>query len=267
MDGTAINGRYRAYLMRCLVVGVVCLAVSGAIALARVRTDAGTVSDATTDRRVFDTADYFTDEQEGALADKIGDIAHRTKTDVVLYTTDESVEDSAVHPEMDAFQREYGFGYGDDWAIIYFNLTTRYIYLTVNGRPARIFDSEGEGAYQDVVDAVVAHRDDEDWYGGVDEALDVVDYRLTYGRYMPSPPVIGIAFVIACGGALAYRFLRERANFAEKEGRSFEMTAQTVRSDGVLVGRQRIAHSGPSDDTGGGGGDGGGGSSGGGGHF
>ena len=208
-----VDKRFLAYVIKHFAIGLVCLALAAVMAFVRINSTAGETSSATTTQRVFDTADYFTDSEEKEFAAKIADIAHRAKTDVVLYTTDEDVADSEVHPEMDAFQRKYGFGYGDDWAIVYFNLTTRYIYLTVDGRPAEIFDREG-GSYDDVVQAIIDHRDDEDWYGGVSEALDVIDYKLMYGKYMPSLLIVTIAFVVAIAVSVTFRVAKETSNFA-----------------------------------------------------
>ena len=100
-----IDKRFRTYVIKRFAISLTCLALAAVMAFVRINSTAGETSSATTTQRVFDTADYFTDAEESELAAKIADIAHRTKTDVVLYTTDEDVADSEVHPEMDEIGR------------------------------------------------------------------------------------------------------------------------------------------------------------------
>lgn len=165
---------------------------------------------ASTEERVFDYAQLFTEAERESLQSAIDAHIDKYDMDVVVLTTR---DDSGTSPRAfaDDFYDDYGFGYGRDNAGVLFlvNPYTRDLYVSTTGRMIDILNDDRIDA---LLDTQYEYARDGDYYGAMTAAIAETETYIDAGpvsgqhryhedRYL-EPWWVAVSIAIGVGTAL-----------------------------------------------------------------
>jgi uncharacterized protein len=165
---------------------------------------------ASTEERVFDYAQLFTETERESLQSAIDEHIAEYAMDVVVLTTK---DDSGKSPRAfaDDFYDNYGFGYGRDNAGVLFlvNTRTRDLYISTAGR---MIDILNDGRIDAILNTQYEYARDGNYYDAMMAAIAETgayigagpvsgQYRYHEDRYL-APWWVAVSIIIGVGAAL-----------------------------------------------------------------
>ncbi len=223
-----------------------------------------------TDQRVFDYGDYLSDDGEAQLASLISGWEKSCRTDLILYTDSAFRTDDDVVPLVQEFFLDHDFGWdrsNGDAVLLYFNMSTRYVYVLTSGRAIGIVNSQH--IYDRIVDLVGDQAKQGDYYQGFVDGFERIRWHMLLGKYVPAPFLYLLIFLVGTVTSCVAFLARQMRNLASVpvEIDDYLVSSQVMRNTAQTTRTQVIHHA----RSGGGGGGGfhigGGGGGGGGPHF
>jgi uncharacterized protein len=171
---------------------------------------------------VYDEADFITDAQEAALADKLLTISKAYNAQIVVVTVD-TLDGEDVDGFVEYLYDYMGFGYGEnhDGVLLLVCRNPREFRILSNGFAASAIE-------MDQIDAITAditpYLSDGDYAGAFDEFADLCDYYLN-GYLNGFPFDVGMNLLIALGiglvaGLITASMLKGQLKSVRKQSRA-----------------------------------------------
>ncbi len=253
--------RFRRYIaIRFVLAAVVLLASAGVFFFSTNRTAARENSLCDTDERVFDYGEYISAEEERELASQIGVWERNCRTDLVLYTDAEYISDSEVVSRVQQFLIDHDFGWdrsNGDTVLLYFNMSTRYVYVCTAGRAIGIFNSQR--IYDKIVELVGDEAKEGNYYQGFYNGLSRIRWHMLMGKYVPAPILYFLIWIIGTLGSSGVFLARQTRNLARVpvDINDYRVSSRVLSNRAATISTHVIHH--PRSSGGGHGGHGGGG--------
>ncbi len=259
--------RFKKYIALRFLLAAAVLLVTVGVFLGSTRGTAVRENDlCDTEERVFDHGDYITDSQEEALAAQIAVWERSCRTDLILYTDAEYISDSDVVSRVQQFMIDHDFGWdrsNGDAVLLYFNMSTRYVYVCTTGRAIGIFNSQR--IYDKIVDLVGDGAKAGDYYKGFYDGLSRIRWHMLMGKYVPAPFLYLLIWIVGTLTSSGVFLRRQTRNLARVpvDINDYRSDSRVLSNQAATINTRVIRH--PRSGGGGGGHIGGGFSGGGGG--
>jgi uncharacterized protein len=191
--------RLNIFLIMLLLVSIMPLSAYGETATA----------DARPLPRLVDSAGLLTEEQAEKLTEKLDEVSERQNLDVIIFTVDSLEGSTATAYADDAFDYNgFGMGANDDGILLLLSMEEREWAISTHGYGITAFTDAGQ---EYIVDSIIGHLSDGDYYEGFDKFADLADSFITQAKTgapydtnnLPKKPMSPIWILISVlGGAL-----------------------------------------------------------------
>ncbi len=232
--------RFRKYIRVCLIFSIVSILGCTAIMFVMTRTGASRSNTLTdTSERVFDYGGYMTESEITQLSEEIEKLERQSRSDLIVYTSSDNVSDSSAISTAEQFILDHDFGWNKsngDCVLLYFNMTTRYVYVCTSGRAINIFDRNQ--IYDTVVEIVGTEAVDGNYYEGLSQGISRISWHMLMGKYMVAPFLF---FLIVIAGTIISALIfviKETSNLANNP----VTISDYLKSRGQLAGSRTVLH-------------------------
>ncbi len=185
----------------CLIFFVVSILACSAVLFVTTRTGVSRSNSQTdTQERVFDYGGYMSETEIAKLSEEIAKLEKQSRSDLIVYTSSDNVSDQSAISTAQQFILDHDFGWNKsngDCVLLYFNMTTRYVYVCTSGRAINIFDRNQ--IYDKVVEIVGSAAKEGNYYEGLSGGISRVSWHMLTGKYMVAPFVF---MLIVIGGTI-----------------------------------------------------------------
>jgi len=159
--------------------------------------------------RLVDSSGLLTEEQAEKLTEKLDGVSERQNLDVIIFTVDSLEGYTATEYADDAFDYNgFGMGASYDGILLLLSMEEREWAISTHGYGITAFTDAGQ---KYIVDNIIGHLSDGDYYEGFDKFVDLADNFITQAKTgapydtnnLPKKPMSPIWILISIlGGVL-----------------------------------------------------------------